>query len=189
MVEGGSLLRSCTPTRGAAGSNPALSASFAPALAGAVLLGWIGIAAAAPPAPPAEDPHAGAGPAPAAVQGFLHEGRARLVWLNTWEARNYAVEAEAGAPFSGPSDWHGRVLALARALGRRDGAWADLGASGADAPANPAAFVELFRGPKLVYRGWLFAAFPMLFGPEAGGWKVRLAGITIPPAPNGDAHP
>ncbi len=184
MVEGGSLLRSCTPTRGAAGSNPALSASFAPALAGAFFL-WLSVAAAQPAQSP-PDPHAGSGPQLAAVQGAVREGHAEIVWLNVWEARTYRVKAEVGKPFSGPRDWHGRVLALARNLVRTPSGWADVHEEDA---SNPAAFVELFRGPKRVYRGWLFAHFPMLFGPQMGGWKVWLGDAIFPPAPKGDAHP
>jgi len=44
---------------------------------------------------------------------------------------------------------------------------------------NPAAFVEISREDRQVYRGWLYQEFPELFGPDMENWKLSLRGLVI----------
>jgi len=47
---------------------------------------------------------------------------------------------------------------------------------------NPAAFVEIKRDNKVIYRGWLYVNFPELFGIDDPEWKVWVKDITLRPA-------
>jgi hypothetical protein len=103
------------------------------------------------------------------------EGRVDLVFLHKNTARKSVVSVVKGQPatFKG---WQVRVLGLAQGLRIKSGAFLD-----DESVHNAAAFVELLRDDKLMYRGWLYQEFPELFGLDDAGWKIWLKDVSIQP--------
>ncbi|RME84287.1 MAG: DUF2155 domain-containing protein [Zetaproteobacteria bacterium] len=175
------------------GSNPTLSASFRAAWA--ALFFWL--AACSQPNKPAypwklsiappPDPHDAFSEGVRAVhlipEWASREGEAELVFLDTREAKTWRVRLRAGeGAVQGPRGFSAELVACAERLAWDGEAWVQ------GEEENPAAFVEIVRDGDPVYRGWMFARFPQLFGPEIEGWKIWIARVTIRP-PERQAHP
>ncbi len=106
---------------------------------------------------------------------MAREGRVDLVFLHKNTARKSVVSVVKGQSASF-QDWEIRVLGLAQGLRVKSGAFLD------DKNVhNAAAFVELLRDDKLMYRGWLYLDFPELFGLDDPGWKIWLKDVSIQP--------
>ena len=103
------------------------------------------------------------------------EGHIDLVFLHKNTARKSLVSVVKGQVVSFES-WKIRVLGLAQGLRVKSGAFLD-----DKSVHNAAAFVELLRDDKLMYRGWLYQEFPELFGLDDAGWKVWLKSVNIQP--------
>ncbi len=124
-----------------------------------------------------DDPHGSSGiksalPDWAATQ----QGKAEIVWLQKSTTKVVHTTLAVGEK-TGVSDWDVQLLGLATGLRIKHKAF--LNDENVD---NPAAFVEISRGGKVHYRGWLYAKFPELFGMDDPEWKVWLKGITLRPA-------
>ncbi len=110
-------------------------------------------------------------------------GEAELVWLDKIDLRRYSMRLELGGEAGQAGPWKVRLLGLAHGLRLSAGEFVD--DEGVD---NPAAFVEISRGDAPVYRGWLYARFPELFGIDDPGWKVWLKEVIIRPASGSEAE-
>ncbi len=128
---------------------------------------------------PDEDPHgAEAEQGNVPVWAARREGEATLLWLEKTTARVRAMTVETG----GQAEMEGfqvHLLGLASGL-RVDASGAFLDDENVD---NPAAFVEIRHGGKVIYHGWLYAKFPELFGMDDSGWKIWLKAIRLRHAP------
>jgi len=103
----------------------------------------------------------------------LAVGSAELVLLQKDTARLFAVKLESGLEVDF-QDMHFRLLGLANGLRMKSGSYID------DKNVyNPAAFVEVSREGRQIYRGWLYQEFPELFGPDMEDWKLWLRGLVI----------
>jgi len=114
------------------------------------------------------------------------EGSASLVFLHKSTARTEVVELVSGGE-ADYQNWRVKLLGLAQGLQVKSGAFID-----AENVHNPAAFVEMAKDGKVVYRGWLYQEFPELFGPDDSEWKVWLKEVKVRPASQGEAkttHP
>jgi len=69
-----------------------------------------------------------------------------------------------------------RLLGLAQGLRMKSGTFID-----DDNVHNAAAFVEISREGRQVYRGWLYQEFPEMFGPDTPDWKVWLKSVSLQP--------
>ncbi|MDX8392133.1 MAG: DUF2155 domain-containing protein [Mariprofundaceae bacterium] len=101
------------------------------------------------------------------------QGRAEIVLLQKNTALDFTVQLASGmdADFQG---MHFRLLGLAAGLRLKTGSYID------DKNVhNPAAFVQISRDDRQIYRGWLYQAFPELFGPDMMNWKLRLSHVEI----------
>ncbi len=103
------------------------------------------------------------------------EGHIDLVFLHKNTARKAVVSVVKGQQASF-QNWQIRVLGLAQGLRVKSGAFLD-----DESVHNAAAFVELVRDDKLMYRGWLYQEFPELFGLDDAGWKIWLKDVNIQP--------
>jgi len=134
---------------------------------------------------PPPDAHAKA-PLDSVPENLLHEGSVRLMVLQLSTARRFVIELPLnGEVVEGPSGWQIRALGAVMHLRWRNGAWEE----DASAPENPAAVIELARDGKRIYRGWMFASFPELFGPSLRDWKFWIESIKIRRASDEAAHP
>jgi hypothetical protein len=103
----------------------------------------------------------------------LAVGSAELVLLQKDTARLFAVKLESGLEVDF-QDMHFRLLGLANGLRMKSGSYIE------DKNVhNPAAFVEISREGRQIYRGWLYQEFPELFGPDMENWKLWLRGLAI----------
>jgi hypothetical protein len=180
VVESGTLLRCYTGYR-IEGSNPSLSAIFAWS---AMILMVLMLSSCdqqkaqkiqwqLPLATP-QDPHG------ASIQQALPDwapavqGSADIAMLHTDTAQVFDVSLSAGGQ---PVESHGfsiKLLGLAQGLRLKSGAFID------DKNVhNPAAFVEISKDGKVIYRGWLYQNFPELFGPDIAEWKIWAKDISI----------
>ncbi|MDQ6971608.1 MAG: DUF2155 domain-containing protein [Mariprofundaceae bacterium] len=112
------------------------------------------------------------------------QGKAELVLLEKETARRFTLQLESGTDtaFHG---MHFRLLGLATGLRMKSGSYID-----DENVHNPAAFVEVSRDKRQIYRGWLYQEFPELFGPDMADWKLWLKGLgisQIDPAPEDEA--
>ncbi len=105
------------------------------------------------------------------------QGEAELVWLEKSTTRVQHVSLRTGETAS-VQGFEVHLLGLAQGL-RNTSSGAFLDDQNVD---NPAAFVEISRHGKGVYRGWLYAKFPEMFGMDNPQWKVWLKGINLRPA-------
>jgi len=103
----------------------------------------------------------------------LASGSAELVLLQKDTARLFNVQLESGmeVDFQG---LHFRLLGLASGLRMKSGSYIE-----DKNMHNPAAFVEISRADRQIYRGWLYQEFPELFGPDMEDWKLWLRGLVI----------
>jgi len=100
-------------------------------------------------------------------------GSAELVLLQRDKARLFTLGLESGLEVEF-QEMHFRLLGLAEGLRMKSGTYIE------DKNVhNPAAFVEISRQGRQVYRGWLYQEFPELFGPDMENWKVSLRGVLI----------
>jgi len=100
-------------------------------------------------------------------------GSAELVLLQKDKARLFTLGLESGLEVEF-QEMHFRLLGLAEGLRMKSGTYIE------DKNVhNPAAFVEISRQGRQVYRGWLYQEFPELFGPDMENWKVSLHGVII----------
>ena len=121
------------------------------------------------------DPHGSAvnQPIPQWAESAL--GSAELALLQKDTARLFTVQLESGMDVVF-KDTHFRLLGLANGLRMKSGSYID------DKNVhNPAAFVEVSRAGRQIYRGWLYQEFPELFGPDMDNWKLWLRGLVIKP--------
>ncbi len=103
----------------------------------------------------------------------LQTGSAELVLLQKGTARLFTVKLESGQQVDF-QDMHFRLLGLADGLRMKSGSYIE------DKNVhNPAAFVEVSREGRQIYRGWLYQEFPELFGPDMEDWKLWLRGLVI----------
>ncbi len=125
-----------------------------------------------------DDAHGAASPLNASLPDWAaaRSGEAELVWLHKPTARTWRVRVRTGEPLHW-KDWEIRLLGLSPGLQVRGGAFIE--AKDVD---NAAAFVAVARKGREVWRGWLYAGFPELFGFDDPEWKLWLKGITIRPA-------
>jgi len=101
------------------------------------------------------------------------QGNIELVLLQKDTARRFTVPLAIGADASF-QDMHFRLLGLAEGLRLKSGSYID------DKNVhNPAAFVEIIRADRQIYRGWLYQEFPELFGPDMADWKLWLGKVVI----------
>ncbi len=108
-------------------------------------------------------------------------GQAELMLLAKHTARTTSVPLRMGQTFAA-AGISIRLMGLARGLRIRSGAYID-----DENVHNPAAFVEVGRDGKVVYRGWLYQDFPELFGPDLADWKLWLKSVSIDAPPGEDA--
>jgi len=102
-------------------------------------------------------------------------GSAELVLLQKDTARLFTVQLESGRDVDF-RDMHFRLLGMADGLRMKSGSYID------DKNVhNPAAFVEISRANRQIYRGWLYQEFPELFGPDMDNWKLWLRRLVIKP--------
>jgi len=103
----------------------------------------------------------------------LTVGTAELSLLQKDTARLFTIELESGleVDFQG---MHFRLLGLTNGLRMKSGSYIE-----DENVHNPAAFVEISREDRQVYRGWLYQEFPELFGPDMENWKLSLRGLVI----------
>jgi len=100
-------------------------------------------------------------------------GSAELVLLQKDKARLFTLGLESGLEVEF-QEMHFRLLGLAEGLRMKSGTYIE-----DKSVHNPAAFVEISRQGRQVYRGWLYQEFPELFGPDMENWKVSLRGVVI----------
>ncbi|MDQ6967534.1 MAG: DUF2155 domain-containing protein [Mariprofundaceae bacterium] len=103
------------------------------------------------------------------------EGHIDLFFLHKDTARKTVVSVVKGQPVEF-GIWKIRVLGLAQGLRVKSGSFLD-----DENVHNAAAFVELLKDDKLMYRGWLYQDFPELFGLDDAGWKIWLKDVNIQP--------
>jgi len=123
-----------------------------------------------------EDPHGASADQALPQWAGLAMGSAELVLLQKNTARRFTLKLESGVEtdFQG---MHFRLLGLAEGLRLKSGSYIE------DKNVhNPAAFVEISRDDRQIYRGWLYQEFPELFGPDMENWKLWLHAITVTPA-------
>ncbi len=104
------------------------------------------------------------------------QGEAELVWLHKPTARVWRFRVRTDEPLRW-KNWEIRLLGLSPSLQVKGGAFIE-----AKDVHNAAAFVAVSRDGREVWRGWLYAGFPELFGLDDPEWKLWLKGITIQPA-------
>ncbi len=122
-----------------------------------------------------DDPHGAQADQPLPDWAEQVTGSAELVLLQKDKARLFNVGLESGQEVVF-QDMHFRLLGLAEGLRMKSGTYIE------DKNVhNPAAFVEISRQGRQVYRGWLYQEFPELFGPDMANWKVSLHGVVITP--------
>ncbi len=127
------------------------------------------------------DPHSGNIVDMLPEWAVAQRGSAELIWLDKATTRRHSMAVELGETVK-LAGWDVRLLALASGLRVQNNAF--LNDENVD---NPAAFVEISRGDKGHYRGWLYQEFPEMFGMDDPDWKVWLKGITLrPPSNEGD---
>jgi len=101
------------------------------------------------------------------------QGSIELVLLQKNTARRFTLPLVIGADASF-QDMHFRLLGLAEGLQLKSGSYIN------DKNVhNPAAFVEIIRSNRQIYRGWLYQDFPELFGPDMADWKLWLDKVVI----------
>ncbi|EAU54962.1 DUF2155 domain-containing protein [Mariprofundus ferrooxydans] len=120
-----------------------------------------------------DDPHAVQSHVTVPDWATARQGDAELVWLQ--KSTTHLVHTKlALGDAADVEGWHIRLLGLASGLRVKNSTFLD-----DENVHNPAALVEISRGGKVVYRGWLFQEFPELFGLDDPEWKVWLKGITL----------
>ncbi|MDQ7000368.1 MAG: DUF2155 domain-containing protein [Mariprofundus sp.] len=122
-----------------------------------------------------DDPHGGNGDATVPEWASAIQGEAEVVWLQKNTTRRFTTKLVMGGSAT-VQNWEIRLLGLASGLRVHNKAF--LNDENVD---NPAAFVEVSRNGKTVYRGWLYKKFPELFGMDDPEWKIWLKGITLRP--------
>ena len=124
-----------------------------------------------------EDPHGGKHSVVMVPDwATVRSGEAEVVWLQKNTTHKLSTVTALGG-ISHVEDWDIRLLGLATGLRVKDRAF--LNDENVD---NAAALVEIRRGGKIMYRGWLYEKFPELFSMDDPEWKVWLKGITLRPA-------
>jgi len=123
-----------------------------------------------------DDPHGSHTDTAMPEWAAAQQGEAEVVWLQKNTTRTVTTKLVMGGNAM-VQDWKIRLLGLASGLRVQNKAF--LNDKNVD---NPAAFVEVSHDSKVVYRGWLYAKFPELFGMDDPEWKIWLKGITIRPA-------
>jgi len=103
----------------------------------------------------------------------MARGSAELVLLqkNTALRSTLQLLSDIDVDFKG---MHFRLLGLAEGLRLKSGSYID-----DENVHNPAAFVEISREKRQIYRGWLYQEFPELFGPDMENWKLWLNQVVI----------
>ena len=123
-----------------------------------------------------EDMHRSKGDATLPAWASDMQGDIKLVFLQKNTAQTKVVSVVKGQVVH-TGDWQINVLGLASGLRIDHGAFLN-----DKSVHNAAAFVELKLKDKLLYRGWLFQAFPELFGLDHPSWKVWLKEVNIHPS-------
>jgi len=101
------------------------------------------------------------------------QGSVELVLLQKDTARRFTLPLTMGEEVVF-KDMHFRLLGLAEGLRLKSGSYIN------DKNVhNPAAFVEIIRSERQIYRGWLYQDFPELFGPDMSDWKLWLSKVEI----------
>ncbi|MDX8409637.1 MAG: DUF2155 domain-containing protein [Mariprofundales bacterium] len=128
-----------------------------------------------------EDPHASSSDEALPEWASLMDGDVHLRLLATGKDRqyNFVMALHGEVALQGMTI---RLLGLSSGLRVRAGrAFNDLEVE------NPAAFLEVKRDDRVVFRGWLYRDFPELFAPDVPGWKFFLDAATVRrPSPIGD---
>ena len=122
-----------------------------------------------------DDPHSGNGDATVPEWASAIQGEAEVVWLQKNTTRRFTTKLVMGGSAM-VQNWEIRLLGLASGLRVQNKAFLN-----DEKVDNPAAFVEVSRNGKTVYRGWLYKKFPELFGMDDPEWKIWLKGITLRP--------
>jgi len=123
-----------------------------------------------------DDPHSGSDEGTVPEWASARQGEAKVVWLQKSTTKVVVTRLDMGGSAK-VRDWEIHLLGLASGLRIQNKAF--LNDENVD---NPAAFVEISHDGKAVYRGWLYAKFPELFGLDDPEWKVWLKDITLRPA-------
>ena len=102
------------------------------------------------------------------------EGHAKVVFLKKSTARTFGVTVEnkASQVING---WTVEILGLASGLRIKDKTFIN-----DESISNPAAYLALYQGQKLEYKGWVYQDFPELFGMDNLDWKVWIEDVTMP---------
>ncbi len=119
------------------------------------------------------DPHGASANQMLPEWAAMARGSAELVLLqkNTALSATLQLVSDMDVDFKG---MHFRLLGLADGLRLKSGSYID------DKNVhNPAAFVEISRDKRQIYRGWLYQEFPELFGPDMANWKLWLKNVVI----------
>jgi len=122
------------------------------------------------------DPHGSDKQAELPAWAVRIPGSAELVWLNKLTTHHYKLSLSVGSA-SELQGWHIQLLGLASGLRTQNGTFLN-----DENVHNAAAYVEISRDGKSVYRGWLYKEFPELFGIDDPEWKVWLKDIKLRPA-------
>jgi len=120
-----------------------------------------------------DDPHGATISQPLPGWAEQATGSAELALLQKDTARLFTVGLESGLEVEF-RDMHFRLLGLAEGLRMKSGAYIE-----DENVHNPAAFVEISRKGRQIYRGWLYQEFPELFGPDMANWKVSLRNVSV----------
>jgi len=123
-----------------------------------------------------DDPHGSYDDATVPEWASALQGEAEVVWLQKNTTKLFTTKLAMGGSAM-LQNWEIHLLGLASGLRVQNKAF--LNDENVD---NPAAFVEVSRNGKTVYRGWLYEKFPELFGMDDPEWKIWLKDITLRPA-------
>jgi len=119
------------------------------------------------------DPHGATANQMLPTWAAVARGSAELVLLQKNTALRSTLQLVSGTDV----DFHGmhfRLLGLAGGLRLKSGSYIN-----DENVHNPAAFVELRRDKRQIYRGWLYQEFPELFGPDMANWKLWLNKVVV----------
>ncbi|MDQ6982486.1 MAG: DUF2155 domain-containing protein [Mariprofundus sp.] len=123
-----------------------------------------------------DDPHGSNDGAAVPEWASTLQGEAEVVWLQKSTTKVLTTKLVMGSSAM-VQNWEIHLLGLASGLRVHNKAF--LNDENVD---NPAAFVEVSRNGKSMYRGWLYKKFPELFGMDDPEWKIWLKDITLRPA-------
>ncbi len=180
MAESAPLLRVYRWLKPIEGSNPSLSASFC-------LLGLLFLSACQQqehheiqwqlPLDSQHDKHANPEQSPLPDWAKQRQGSIRLLLLNTQTTQKASLELSSEQTAEA---LHYHITLLGLATGLR---WDGKQLSDQQQQDNPAAFIEIQRHNKVLYRGWVYQKFPELFGPDIKGLHLWLKMVKVRAVP------